>query len=98
MIPLVLKAAKKTLTDGSIHQLDGAVVAEEHAGRDVGDRGLNAGGDAAHALQELVLLVRDAGFFSGELAEVKELAQLKTKFGKAAQLRGVDGRGRSFAS
>ena len=91
MVGCIVLAEEQVLADGAIHELDGAVVAQEHACGDVGNGGLDAGRDAAHALEELVLLVGDAGLFCGGLAEVEEAAQLVAELGEAAQLIKFDG-------
>ena len=98
VVDWVGKPAQQSLLDCAVHQLNRAVVLEEHAGRHVGDRRRDAVRHAADTLQHLILLASQACLFDHGATEVEKAAQLKAKLGQALQLgkvklwnRGSDG-------
>ena len=79
-------AADEASAFGSVHQLDGGVVADEEVLGDVPDRRRLRAGVAADGQEELVLLAGEAGLLGLLLAPAEELAQRRAEGEQVAVL------------
>jgi hypothetical protein len=98
MVSWIAASPQKTLFDGAIHQLNSAVVLEQHAGGYIGDCWLYPVRHATDALQHLILLIAQARLFCSTLADVQKTAKLKAKLCESLHLCHVEFRRRRSSS